>query len=131
MGHIFEPFFTTKGAGRATGLRDRDRLRHRWSQNRGRVRAAKRDGGGAEFEILSRGAGVGAAPDGAGNAAAPFPSGTESILLVEDDGAILTLGREVLTELGYLVYASAVGPGRAPACSRSASRRSRSWSPTS
>ncbi len=108
MDHIFEPFFTTKGAGRGTGL-GLATVYGIVSQHRGRVRAANRDGGGAEFEILLPEVQVSEPPQTVPAAAAPFPSGTESILLVEDDGAILTLGREVLTELGYLVYAAPSG----------------------
>jgi PAS domain S-box-containing protein len=108
MGHIFEPFFTTKGAGRGTGL-GLATVYGIVNQHRGRVRAANRDGGGAEFEILLPEVQMSEPPQTVPAAAAPFPSGTESILLVEDDGAILTLGREVLTELGYLVYAAPSG----------------------
>ncbi len=108
MDHIFEPFFTTKGAGRGTGL-GLATVYGIVSQHKGRVRATNRDGGGAEFEILLPEVQVSEPPQTVPAAAAPFPSGTESVLLVEDDAAILTLGREVLTELGYLVYAAPSG----------------------
>ena len=74
----------------------------------GRVHAANVDGG-AEFEILLpevRAEGEPAAP---ARTEGPFPTGRESVLLVEDDPALLALGREVLTELGYQVHVAASG----------------------
>jgi len=105
--HIFEPFFTTKGPGRGTGL-GLATVYGIVRQNQGRVHAANVDGG-AEFEILLpevRAEGEPAAP---ARTEGPFPTGRESVLLVEDDPALLALGREVLTELGYQVHVAASG----------------------
>ncbi|SPJ14161.1 Histidine kinase,Response regulator receiver domain protein,histidine kinase,GAF domain-containing protein (fragment) [Syntrophobacter sp. SbD2] len=41
-----------------------------------------------------------------GEAAGKRPTGTETILLVEDDEAILNLGKMILEELGYTVLAA-------------------------
>jgi len=38
-----------------------------------------------------------------------FAGGHEGVLLVEDDSALLTLGTEALTELGYRVFAARTG----------------------
>jgi two-component system cell cycle sensor histidine kinase/response regulator CckA len=105
--HIFEPFYTTKGPGRGTGL-GLATVYGIVRQHRGRVRAVNRDPG-AEFEILLpevRPEGAAAPPP---PAAPSFSSGRESVLLVEDDPALLALGREVLTELGYRVQTAASG----------------------
>jgi len=107
LAHIFEPFFTTKGPGRGTGL-GLATVYGIVRQHRGRVRAMNRDRG-AEFEILLpevRPEGALAAPP---IASTSFPGGNESVLLVEDDPALLTLGREVLSELGYRVHAAPTG----------------------
>ncbi|HLQ67868.1 MAG TPA: PAS domain S-box protein [Candidatus Limnocylindrales bacterium] len=108
MDHIFEPFFTTKGPGRGTGL-GLATVYGIVSQHRGRVRAANRSSGGAEFEILLPEVNAPVPPAAAPAPAMPFPSGTESLLLVEDDPALLALGREALTELGYVVYTASGG----------------------
>jgi CheY-like chemotaxis protein len=105
--HIFEPFFTTKGQGRGTGL-GLATVYGIVRQHRGRVSASNRDQG-AEFEILlpevrPEGA-IASVPAGP----AGVPEGRESVLLVEDDVALLTLGREVLSELGYRVEAATSG----------------------
>ncbi|MGE5179165.1 MAG: ATP-binding protein [Bacteroidota bacterium] len=105
--HIFEPFFTTKGPGRGSGL-GLATVYGIVSQHRGRVRAANRERG-AEFEILLPEMRADAPPALLSAGLAPFPGGRETILLVEDDPALLALGREALTELGYRVHAAANG----------------------
>ncbi|HYJ33522.1 MAG TPA: ATP-binding protein [Candidatus Binatia bacterium] len=105
--HIFEPFFTTKGPGRGTGL-GLATVYGIVRQHRGRVSASNRDPG-AEFEILLPELRAEGAASPAPARPAGLPEGRESVLLVEDDPALLTLGREVLTELGYRVHAAPGG----------------------
>ncbi|HET7498904.1 MAG TPA: ATP-binding protein [Candidatus Eisenbacteria bacterium] len=105
--HIFEPFFTTKGLGRGTGL-GLATVYGIVRQHRGRVSASNRDQG-AEFEILLPEVRSEGATSLAPARLAGVPEGRESVLLVEDDAALLTLGREVLSELGYRVQAATSG----------------------
>ncbi|HEV8128502.1 MAG TPA: PAS domain S-box protein [Candidatus Eisenbacteria bacterium] len=108
LGHIFEPFFTTKGPGRGTGL-GLATVYGVVSQHRGRVRARNRAEGGAEFEILLPEIRATEAPSPAPAPPSSFAGGHEGVLLVEDDSALLTLGTEALTELGYRVFAARTG----------------------
>jgi two-component system cell cycle sensor histidine kinase/response regulator CckA len=105
--HIFEPFFTTKAPGRGNGL-GLATVYGIVRQHRGRVRATNRERG-AEFEIVLPEMRADAPPALLSAGLAPFPGGRESILLVEDDPALLALGREALGELGYRVHAAANG----------------------
>jgi CheY-like chemotaxis protein len=109
--HIFEPFFTTKEPGRGTGL-GLATVYGIVSQHGGSVRATSQMGHGTEFEILLP------ELDNAEREAAPapspiaFPSGSETVMLVEDDPSLLTLASQALTELGYRVL-GAPGPAGA------------------
>ncbi len=106
--HIFEPFFTTKGPGRGTGL-GLATVYGVVSQNRGRIRARNREEGGAEFEILLPEIRATEGPSPMPPPPSSFAGGHEGVLLVEDDPALLALGREALTELGYRVIAARNG----------------------
>jgi two-component system cell cycle sensor histidine kinase/response regulator CckA len=106
--HIFEPFFTTKGPGRGTGL-GLATVYGVVSQHRGRVRARNRADGGAEFEILLPEIRAAEGPSPMPAAPSSFPGGHEGVLLVEDDPALLALGREALSELGYRVFGARTG----------------------
>jgi two-component system cell cycle sensor histidine kinase/response regulator CckA len=102
MEHIFEPFFTTKEPGRGTGL-GLAMVYGIVRQHAGRVRALNLPEGGAVLEIvlpsLDR-EGRRADKDPAGGS---LPTGTETLLLVEDDPSLLTLARATLEDLGYRV----------------------------
>ncbi|HEX7077652.1 MAG TPA: PAS domain S-box protein [Candidatus Eisenbacteria bacterium] len=108
MEHIFEPFFTTKEPGRGTGL-GLATVYGIVRQHRGRVRAVRPPEGGASFEILLPETQDLDSRREAARADSSFPSGSERVLLVEDDRSLLTLGREILAELGYTVFTAASG----------------------
>ena len=102
---IFEPFFTTKELGKGTGL-GLSTVYGVVKQNDGFIYVASEPGKGTTFKIyLPRFEGQTAqAPSE--EITAKRPTGTETILLVEDDEAILDLGKMILQELGYKVLAA-------------------------
>jgi PAS domain S-box-containing protein len=102
--NIFEPFFTTKEMGKGTGL-GLSTVYGIVKQNDGFIHVASEPGKGATFKIhLPRfGAETAQVPSEA--AAGKPPTGSETILLVEDDEGILELGKMILEMLGYTVLA--------------------------
>ncbi|MFO0599585.1 MAG: ATP-binding protein [Myxococcaceae bacterium] len=104
--HIFEPFFTTKQSGRGTGLglatvfgivRAHD----------GAVRVESEPGRGTSFLcIFPRVASSRVTPTPSLAPTVIEPRGTETLLLVEDDPAVLRLTQGVLESLGYRVLAA-------------------------
>jgi CheY-like chemotaxis protein len=103
--HLFEPFFTTKGVGKGTGL-GLAMIFGIVKQNRGLIQVENEPGKGATFKItLPRAAGLAAVTQSA--SAALLPPGTETLLLVEDEGQILDLGQSVLQQCGYTVLSAA------------------------
>src|SRR5690606_1512239 len=108
---IFEPFFTTKQIGKGTGL-GLASVHGIVEQNRGHIEAESRPGQGTTFRIrLPRQAAVSILPPGTASPL-PSPRGTETILLVEDESAILQLATIVLEMQGYTVL-PAPGPAEA------------------
>ena len=111
LSHLFEPFFTTKEMGKGTGL-GLATVYGIVKQNNGFVNVYSEPGHGATFKVyLPRYAGK---PDQFDQdiTHAKIAGGKETILLVEDELAILNLGISILTQLGYKVL-SAITPGEA------------------
>jgi two-component system, cell cycle sensor histidine kinase and response regulator CckA len=100
--HLFEPFFTTKQLGHGTGL-GLATVYGIVKQNEGLVNVYSEPGRGSTFKIyLPRYSGPEAVK--AKELASQIPKGgTETILLVEDDEAVLNLARVMLERLGYKV----------------------------
>jgi len=104
LSHIFEPFFTTKEVGKGTGL-GLAMVYGILRQNGGFVSVESAPGRGSTFRLhLPRFQypGGGDRPE---VPEAPIPGGTETILLVEDEEALLDLGRTLLEDAGYRVHA--------------------------
>ncbi len=110
LSHLFEPFFTTKELGKGTGL-GLSTVYGIVKQNNGFINVYSEPGEGSRFSIyLPRHAGK-AAQAGTSDAAAAAP-GQETILLVEDELAILELAATILERQGYTVLAAPT-PGEA------------------
>ena len=111
LARIFEPFFTTKTFGEGTGL-GLATVYGVVKQNHGFIDVDSRPGVGTIFSIyLPRHRSM-AVPEPQEAAAEPTESGRETILLVEDEGAILKLTTRMLNGLGYQVLAAS-SPGEA------------------
>jgi PAS domain S-box-containing protein len=101
---VFEPFFTTKELGKGTGL-GLATVYGVVRQNGGGIEICSEPGLGTSFEIyLPRH--VGAVAAMVGEQAAPALRGTETILMVEDEGAILKMAKKMLENQGYAVLAT-------------------------
>ena len=111
LSHIFEPFFTTKGVGEGTGL-GLATVYGAVKQNNGFIEASSEPGQGTLFEIyLPRYRTVGSLPLPERGPTAAL-AGDETILLVEDEPAILAMITLMLENLGYRVLAAGT-PGEA------------------
>jgi signal transduction histidine kinase/ActR/RegA family two-component response regulator len=99
-GRAFEAFFTTKEPGRGTGL-GLAMVRDFARQSGGAVRLASTPGAGTTVELLFPEVVGPAAVDGAVGPAPMRPTGTESILFVDDEPAVAAFATRALTELGY------------------------------
>ena len=105
LSRIFEPFFTSKGLGRGTGL-GLATVYGIVKQNNGFINVYSEAGKGTTFKIyLSRYAGQ--AVDSQRERVMEIPrSRGETVLLVEDEPALLTMAGMMLEKLGYRVLAA-------------------------
>jgi signal transduction histidine kinase/CheY-like chemotaxis protein len=108
--HIFEPFFTTKSMGEGTGL-GLATVYGIIRQNDGFINVYSEPGRGTTFRISLP---VYAEKVSLDETAltADYVGGKETILLVEDEEAILRLGKRLLERFGYRVLAAGT-PGEA------------------
>ena len=100
--HLFEPFFTTKGIGQGTGL-GLATVYGIVRQNEGFINVYSEPGQGTTFKIYFPGHSTASADTRVESAAETTPEGTETVLMVEDEKAILKLGKMILEKLGYTV----------------------------
>ena len=102
---LFEPFFTTKEIGKGTGL-GLATVYGIVKQNNGFINVDSEVGRGSTFRIYLpqlRDAPAETAPA----APPPLPVGHETILLVEDEPALLNMARTMLEQIGYRVLPAA------------------------
>jgi two-component system, NtrC family, sensor kinase len=109
LAHLFEPFFTTKEVGKGTGL-GLATVYGIVKQHQGWIEVQTRVGCGTTFQIylpVSAESTVRVVP-----ASLPPPqrTGTETILVAEDETALREMVVEVLTLQGYRVLAAGSGP---------------------
>ncbi|MFP4053583.1 MAG: PAS domain S-box protein [Phycisphaerae bacterium] len=105
LSQIFEPFFTTKSPEQGTGL-GLATVYGIVKQNDGYITVDSTPGEGTTFcVLLPRARQEAPAEEPAGDSRSYRGQG-ETILLVEDDRAILTLGERILRRLGYHVLAA-------------------------
>ena len=102
--HLFEPFFTTKEVGKGTGL-GLATVYGIVKQSDGYISVHSEPGRGSSFKIylprIATPAGPAPAPPKSGPG-----RGTETILVVEDEPAVLALSRRALEAQGYVVLAA-------------------------
>ncbi|MBL7006961.1 MAG: response regulator [Spirochaetia bacterium] len=105
---IFEPFFTTKASGKGTGL-GLSIVHGIVEQHGGFIRAASKAGSGSDFRIyFPRSAECKTIqPLSSGLHKSTKNRGTETILVVEYEQAILHIIKTILTKYGYKIFASA------------------------
>ena len=100
---IFEPFFTTKAEGKGTGL-GLSTIYGILKQNNGFVNVYSESGQGTTFKLFFRRYnGSDAVSDVTQQKMKTVPPGTETILLVEDEPAILNMIASALNKSGYHV----------------------------
>ena len=109
--NIFEPFFTTKEVGKGTGL-GLSTVYGIIKQNDGFIYVASEPGKGTTFSIYLPRFEAKTAQVHSEEITGKPPTGRETILLVEDDEAILNLGKTILENLDYTVLAART-PGHA------------------
>lgn len=103
---IFEPFFTTKDFNRGTGL-GLSTVHGIVSQHGGFVLVDSTVGQGTTFRVLLPMAEAASEIGVPAPAAPTAPRGTETVLVVEDEGAVRELVREILMATGYAVLETA------------------------
>jgi CheY-like chemotaxis protein len=107
--HLFEPFFTTKGVGKGTGLG----LATAYGiikQHEGWIEINSEPGKGATFDVYFPAREEISAPKKEeAIAPEPAPSGTETILVVEDEPVLREMASNILKDCGYRIFEASSG----------------------
>ncbi len=109
--NIFEPFFTTKGIGKGTGL-GLSTVYGIVKQNRGFIDVSSDPGGGTTFRVYLPKYEIDAIDMPGKVEKKAVKQGHETILIVEDEPAILAMTKTMLIKMGYTVL-TAKTPGEA------------------
>lgn len=109
LAHIFDPFFTTKGPGKGTGL-GLAMVYGIVRQHGGHLTCESDPGQGTAVKVYLPATKEPEARDEAKVEKLMPRGGTETILLVDDEGFIRELGETFLTRAGYTVLTAANGP---------------------
>lgn len=105
---IFEPFFTTKRVGQGTGL-GLSTVFGIVKQSGGQISVASEVGEGTVFTIHLPLAAEGSVPPASIARTSPHVGVSETILVTEDEEAVLTLVQRMLGKLGYTVLTARDG----------------------
>lgn len=97
---IFDPYFTTKKEGEGTGM-GLSVAHGIIKSHKGEITVYSEPGKGTTFHVLLPDTEVGAAPEAAPQE--PIRQGNERILLVDDEWALVELGKQMLERIGYTV----------------------------
>jgi CheY-like chemotaxis protein len=95
---IFDPFFTTKKLGEGTGL-GLSVVHGIVNQSGGSIAVESETGKGSTFTVYFPKVAEGSIPAAVRHEA--LPTGSERILFVDDEKALVEMGEELLAELGY------------------------------
>jgi two-component system, cell cycle sensor histidine kinase and response regulator CckA len=106
--HLFEPFFTTKERGKGTGL-GLATCHGIVRQMRGHIRVFSEPGVGTTFRIFLPQVEGSAAALSPATPSSPTPTGTETVLVVEDETVVRRLAVLGLRAQGYTVVEAADG----------------------
>lgn len=102
MNRILDPFFTTKGIGQGTGL-GLSVVHGIVKQHDGYLIYESQPGRGSVFSVYLPKISMERPEDSASDHA--IPTGTERVLFIDDEEALIEMGQELLGELGYRVTA--------------------------
>ncbi|MGL4368691.1 MAG: ATP-binding protein, partial [Spirochaetota bacterium] len=108
MDHIFEPFFTTKSIGKGTGL-GLATVYGAVTQNGGTIDVYSEPGKGTSFKVYFPCENESPGKAAEIKSADALPSGSERILLVEDNPLVLQFSEKTLSLLGYHVLTAVSG----------------------
>ncbi len=100
MSHLFEPFYTTKEQGKGTGL-GLSTVYGIVRQSGGHVTAFSEPGRGSTFRVFLPRVDLELTTDRPQPAEGGKRKGTETILVVEDEGPVRKLATRILTRSGY------------------------------
>ncbi len=98
LARIFEPFFSTKFQGRGLGLAAAYGI---VKNHRGYIGVESVLGRGTTFSLYFPA--VSSIPDQPVQAVEPFPTGNETLLLVDDDDAVIEVTKSILERLHYRI----------------------------
>ncbi len=117
--HLFEPFFTTKPVGKGTGL-GLATVYGVVKQSGGYITVDTAPGRGSRFTVYLPRLAAAGSPAALPNRAEPPAArrGSETVLIVEDEEAVLTLTHRALEAQGYTVLAAAGGADAARVAER-------------